>query len=58
MICVGCDKELELSKVGLNYLGHRVTQELPVCPVCGNLFIPEDIVVNKIQKVESELEDK
>lgn len=58
MICVRCDRELEPSKVNLNYLGHQVTQEFLVCPVCGNLFIPEDIVSDKMQKVEEELEDK
>lgn len=58
MICVKCDRELEASKVNLEYLGHRITQEFLVCPSCGNLFIPEDIVKDKMQKVEIELEDK
>ena len=58
MICMKCEKELIPSKVNLDYLGHRITHEFPVCPVCGNLYIPEDIVSEKIQKIESQLEDK
>ncbi|MCL1896474.1 MAG: hypothetical protein FWG03_08010 [Clostridiales bacterium] len=58
MICLKCDKELVPKKVNLDYLGHRVTQEFLACPVCGNLFIPEDVVAGKMQKVEAQLEDK
>ena len=58
MICVNCDKELEPTKINLNYLGHRITHEFPACPVCGNLFISEEIVTGKMYEVETELEDK
>ena len=58
MICMKCDRELEPSKVNLDYLGHQVTQEFLTCPVCGNLFIPESIVSEKMLNVEMELEDK
>ena len=58
MICLKCDKELVPTKVSLDYLGHRITHEFLACPVCGNLFIPEDVVLDKMQKVESRLEDK
>ncbi|MCL1895489.1 MAG: hypothetical protein FWG03_02980 [Clostridiales bacterium] len=58
MICLKCDKELVPKKVNLDYLGHRVTHEFLVCPDCGNLFIPEDVVLDKMQKVEARLEDK
>jgi len=58
MMCARCDVELTPKKVNLDYLGHRITQEFLVCPVCGNLFIPEDIVTDKMQKLEAQLEDK
>ena len=58
MICARCNIELKPAKVNLDYLGHRITQEFLVCPECGNLFIPEDIVLDKMQKVEAQLEDK
>ena len=58
MICVKCDVELTPSKVNLDYLGHRITQEFLACPICGNLFIPEEIVSDKMQKLEIQLEDK
>jgi hypothetical protein len=44
--------------VQLEYLGHKVEDTLPVCPSCGNVYIPEDIVTKKIQKLEKQLEDK
>jgi len=58
MICARCNVELKPTKVNLDYLGHRVTEEFLVCPVCGNLFIPEDLVSGKMLKVEAQLEDK
>jgi len=58
MICLKCHRELEVSKVNLKYLNHRVTQEFLCCPVCGNLFIPESVVVNNMRKIEMALEDK
>lgn len=58
MWCVKCDRELEPAKLTLNYLGHQITQEFPRCPVCGNVFIPEEIVAGKMLQVEYMLEDK
>ena len=58
MVCAKCNKELIPSKVNLDYLGHQVSQEFLVCPICGNLFIPEDVVTDKMQKLEDQLEDK
>ena len=58
MLCFKCNLELEPSKVNLEYIGHRVVQEFLRCPGCGNMFIPESDVLNKMQKVEMALEDK
>ena len=58
MICLKCNVELAPSKVNLDYLGNRVVHEFLVCPKCGNLYIPENIVNDKMLKLESKLEDK
>ena len=58
MLCVKCNRELEPAKVTLNYLGHQITHEFPRCPVCGIVFISEEIVAGKMQQVEYVLEDK
>lgn len=58
MRCVKCDRELEPVKLTLNYLGHQITHEFPQCPVCGNVFISEEIVTGKMLQVEYMLEDK
>ena len=57
-ICSKCDREMELSDVNLTYLGHQVTAKLPTCPVCKQVYIPEETVTGKIHRVERELEDK
>jgi uncharacterized protein with PIN domain len=58
LICAKCDRELELKEVSLEYLGHRLSHSFPVCPVCGQVYISEEIVTGKIHQVETELEDK
>ena len=58
MICVKCNKELVPTKVNLDYLGHRITAEFLACPLCGNKYIPEKIVSDKMHKIEAQLEDK
>jgi uncharacterized Zn finger protein len=58
MICKRCSIELAPQKVQLEYLGHKVEDALLVCPSCGNVYIPEDVVTGKIQKLEKQLEDK
>jgi len=58
MICARCKIELVPTKVNLDYLGHRITESFPVCPKCGNVYIPESVASEKMQKIEAALEDK
>jgi hypothetical protein len=58
VVCARCDREMEEGDVTLTYLDHQVTARLPVCPVCGQVYISEEVVTGKIQRVERELEDK
>jgi len=58
LICARCDEALLISPVNLSYLGHGFPVELPCCPKCGMIFIPEELAVGKILHVEKSLEDK
>ena len=58
IICRKCNVKLEPKKTELVYLGHTFNQEFPVCTVCGNVYIPEDVVVGRMRAVEEKMEDK
>ncbi len=57
-ICSKCNKELELENVNLEYLGYRITHPFLTCPTCKIIYIPEEVVLDKIHQVERQLEDK
>nr|WP_321258337.1 CLJU_RS11820 family redox protein [uncultured Pseudodesulfovibrio sp.] len=56
--CATCDKELVLAPVELEYLDSLFNVELPTCPLCGFVFIPEGLALGKMNQVEHLLEDK
>jgi len=56
--CCKCGKELVLKKAVLRYLGHTVAHEVPTCPVCGRVYIPQDLAEGRMSEVEQQLEDK
>ncbi len=58
LICAKCNVELVPKTINLNYLGHSLTNDFPCCPVCGQPYIPPDIVSGKMHEVETLLEDK
>ncbi|MEI7594981.1 MAG: DVU_1557 family redox protein [Bacteroidota bacterium] len=58
LICVKCDKELELKKTDFTYLGYSFFTELPRCPECGLVHITEELVKGRISEVEMQMEDK
>ncbi len=58
LICDLCGVNLEPRKTHFTYLGHAFSTELPACPVCGQVFISEELVKGRMAKVEMELEDK
>lgn len=58
LICCICDKALEPAKTQLSYLGHEFTAEALRCPVCGRVFIPEELASGRMAEVETTLEDK
>ena len=58
LVCVKCDRELELLEAAADYLEHHFTEKFPKCPVCGQIYISEELVNGKIADVESTLEQK
>jgi YgiT-type zinc finger domain-containing protein len=58
IICDLCRVELEPRKTHFTYLGHAFQAEVPACPVCGQVFIDEEMVKGRMARVEMELEDK
>lgn len=56
--CGKCGVSLEMAKVEVSYMGSKYPVELPRCPGCGLVFIPEDLALGKMAQVEKLLEDK
>ena len=57
-ICFKCNERLILQKVNFSYLGRDFSSEILKCPVCGQVFIPESIIKDKMISVEQALEGK
>jgi hypothetical protein len=58
LICQKCGIPLVKGKVQLSYLGNAFPVELPMCPECHFVYVPEELALGKILKVERSLEDK
>ncbi|MGA3161994.1 MAG: DVU_1557 family redox protein [Terracidiphilus sp.] len=58
LICGKCKLPLELGKVTATYLGSEFPVELWKCPGCGKIFVPEELAIGKMLRVEQALEDK
>jgi predicted RNA-binding Zn-ribbon protein involved in translation (DUF1610 family) len=56
--CGKCGAELVLKKTVLKYLGHTVSHEVPACPKCGKVYIPQELAEGRMCEVEQLLEDK
>ena len=56
--CFKCGVPLEKGKVKFLYLDNGFPVELPVCPVCGFVYVPEELALGKVASVERALEDK
>ncbi len=56
--CATCDEDLSMRVVNLEYLDSVFTVELPACPKCGMVLIPENLALGKMHQVEQLLEDK
>jgi hypothetical protein len=56
--CCKCNAELAAGRTNFEYLGHNFFAEIPVCPVCGQIFVSEELARGKIADVEKNLEEK
>jgi hypothetical protein len=58
LFCLKCEAALESKPATLTYLGHKFTANVPQCPICGQIYLEETLVAERIATVESYLEDK
>lgn len=58
LVCCKCNVPLQADTTNFSYLGHNFSAEVPKCPLCGQVYISEDLVRGKVTAVETELEDK
>lgn len=56
--CHRCRRELVKGRAVFSYLGSAFPVELPVCPECGYIYVPEELATGKVLSVERSLEDK
>ena len=56
--CFHCKLPMELQKTNFHYMGMSFSTELPRCPVCGLVHIPQELAEGKMAEVEMELEEK
>lgn len=56
--CLRCDLELQLQQVRAVYLKSDFPTRVLCCPSCGQVYIPEDLVLNKMNEIERTLEEK
>lgn len=58
LVCSRCNAPLITCQVTLSYMDSAFPVELPGCPKCGMVYIPESLATGKILHVEKSLEDK
>ena len=58
LICCKCNVPLVLTKTNFSYLKHNFSEDMPRCPVCGQVYISESLVNGRMIPVEQMLEDK
>lgn len=56
--CRKCGVNLVKGKAKFMYLGNGFPVELPICPICGYIYVPEELAMGKVLSVERALEDK
>ncbi|MDR0875481.1 MAG: hypothetical protein LBN12_04655 [Clostridiales Family XIII bacterium] len=58
LICERCGIEMKSMKAHFSYLGNEFKHDVMRCPVCGQVYIPEELAKGRIKTVEMALEDK
>ncbi|NLC73430.1 MAG: hypothetical protein GX684_06640 [Ruminococcaceae bacterium] len=58
LYCSKCNELMVKADCAFAYLDNEFPVEMPVCPVCGLVYVPEDLAIGKVLSVEKVLEDK
>lgn len=58
LVCHACNVPLQQVKTNFSYLRHTFSAEVPRCPHCGMVYLPESLVRDRMIPVEQLLEDK
>ena len=58
LICGKCRDPLEKKKTTFRYLKYEVSEEVLCCPVCGQVYLDEELVDGRMHQTEVEMEDK
>ncbi|WP_094605706.1 hypothetical protein SPSIL_006590 [Sporomusa silvacetica DSM 10669] len=58
LFCTKCNERLVPLKTTFKYLKHEFYVDLPRCPICGLVYVSEELAQGKMAEVEIQLEDK
>lgn len=58
LICDACQVELEEMEAQFTYLDKFFHHKALRCPACGQVYLPETLVLDKMQVVEKQMEEK
>jgi uncharacterized protein with PIN domain len=56
--CCLCGIDMEMGQAAFAYMDKHFNHELLRCPSCGQVYIPEEMVREKILEVEQIMEEK
>ena len=56
--CIKCRVPLVVKKINFEYLKQNFFAEVPACPVCGQVYVSEELAKGKMADVERNLEEK
>jgi rubredoxin len=57
-LCEVCGVALEPMEAQFSYLGRDFRHTVLRCPVCGIVYIPEELAAGRMREVDTALEDK
>ncbi len=58
LVCEKSKVPLVKADAVFTYLENSFPVEMPVCPECGFIYVPEELATGKVLSVEKVLEDK
>lgn len=58
IFCGKCKAELVLKKTDFQYMRFTFNHEVPVCPICGQVYLSEELVNEKVKELEKNFEEK